>query len=117
MDFICIEIKEKEYNIHTFFNWDYNVLFNNYSNDSYLNKKVIIFGINKYDKEVGFPNRLIIKNENCFLAYTCKIYEGFSGGCIVNQYNNCIIGIHHGEIKYKNKNVLNEGIYIRNVNK
>ena len=115
MDFTCIEIKEKYDDIHTFFNLDDNALCRTISNDDYLNKKVIVFGINQYGKEVGFSNGTIVKNENCFFAYTCNTYPGCSGGCIVNQYNNCIIGIHRGEIENKKKNILNQGIYLRNI--
>ena len=38
-----------------------------------------------------------------------------AGGCIVNQYNNCIIGIHQGELKTGNKNIVNTGIFIRDI--
>ena len=115
MDFTCIEIKEKKDDIHTFFNLDDNVLDYKFSNDDYLKKEVIVFGINPYEKEVGFSNGAIVKNENYFFAYTCNTYTGCSGGCIVNQYNNCIIGIHRGEIENKNEIILNQGIYIRNI--
>ena len=115
LDFTCIEIKEEEDNIHTFFNLDDKVLDKNYSNDSYLNHNVLIFGINKNDKQIGFSNGIIKKNEDSFFAYTCNTYPGCSGGCIVNQFNNNVIGIHRGEIETGNKNAVNEGIYINNV--
>ena len=115
LDFTCIEIKEEEDNIHTFFNLDDKVLDKNYSNDSYLNQNVLIFGINKNDKQIGFSNGIIKKNEDSFFAYTCNTYPGCSGGCIVNQFNNNVIGIHRGEIKTGNKNAVNAGIYINNV--
>ena len=112
IDFTCIEIKEEEDDIHTFFQLDDNALDNKYSNDYYLNKKVLIFAINKNDdKQVCLSNGIIIKNENCFFNYTCNTYPGCSGGCIVNQFNNCVIGIHKGGIK-TNKNI---GIYIKDV--
>ena len=98
IDFTCIEIKEEEDNIHTFFNLDDNVLDKNYSNDCYLNHHVIIFAINKNDKQVGFSNGVIKQNEESFFAYTCNTFPGCSGGCIVNQNNNNIIGIHRTEI-------------------
>jgi len=87
MDFTCIEIKEKEDNIHTFFNLDDNVLDINSDNDCYLNKNVLVYGINKIGKKVSFSNGIIKKNENCFFAYTCNTFPGCSGGCIVNQSN------------------------------
>jgi len=115
MDFTCIEIKEKEDNIHTFFNLDDNVLDINSDNDCYLNKNVLVYGINKIGKKVSFSNGIIKKNENCFFAYTCNTFPGCSGGCIVNQSNNLVIGIHRGEIDIKNKKTLNLGIYIRSL--
>ena len=124
MDFTCIEIKEEEDKIHTFFNLDDSELDKNGSNEEYLKMKVLIFGINKNDKEVGISNEIIKKNDHCFFAYTCNTFPGCSGGCIVNQLNNCVIGIHRGEITIENekkqdskekKNVANVGIYIRNV--
>ena len=115
MDFTCIEIKEKEDNIDTFYNLDDNILKNNSSNEYYLNKNVIIFAINKEDKQIGFSNGLIKKCIDCFFAYTCNTYPGCSGGCIVNQSNNSVIGIHRGEIDTKNKNAVNQGIFISNV--
>ena len=115
MDFTCIEIKEKEDNIHTFFNLDDKFLENNYSNDCYLNQNVLIFAINKNDKQIGFSNGLIKKKNDCFFAYTCNTYPGCSGGCIVNQFNNCVIGIHRGAIVTWSKKAVNEGIFIKNV--
>ena len=115
MDFTCIEIKEKEDKIHTFFNLDDNVLDKNSDNDCYLNKNVIVYGINKNGKKFSFSNEIIKKNEDCFFSYTCNTFEGFSGGCIVNQSNNGVIGIHRGKFIIKNMKVLNEGIFIRNI--
>ena len=114
MDFTCIEIKEKEDNIHTFFNLDDNVLDYNFDNNCYLNKNVIIYGINRDGKKVSFSNGIIKKNEDCFFAYTCNTFQGCSGGCIVNQSNNLVIGIHRGEIHLENKEG-NLGIYIRSL--
>ena len=116
LDFTCIEIKEDEDNIHTFFNLDENALEKNYSNDNYLCGNVLIFAINKNDnKQLALSNGIIKKNEDSFFAYTCNTYPGCSGGCIVNQFNNNIIGIHRGEIKIGNKNAINAGIYINHV--
>ena len=94
---------------------DDDVLSSNNNNDFYLNQKVIIFGINKNDKQPAFSNGLIKKNQNCFFAYTCNTYTGCSGGCIVNQFNNCVIGIHRGEIEKGKVKAINQGIYIRNI--
>ena len=115
MDFTCIEIKEKEDNIHTFFYLDDNVLDNNSDNKCYINKNVIVYGINKIGKKVSFSNGIIKKNEDCFFAYTCNTFPGCSGGCIVNQSNNLVIGIHRGEIDIKNQKEGNLGIYIRSL--
>ena len=114
LDFTCIEINEEKDNIHTFYNLDDNVLSNN-SNESYLNKNVLIFAINKNDKQLASSNGIIKKNQDSFFAHTCNTYPGCSGGCIVNQNNNNVIGIHIGEIKTGNDNVINAGIYINHV--
>ena len=111
MDFTCIEIKEKD-NIHTFFNLDDNVLDNNCEKNFYLKKNVIVYGINKIEKKVSFSNGIIEKNEDCFFVYTCNTFQGCSGGFIVNQSNNNVIGIHRGEIDKKGRN---SGIYIRSI--
>ena len=115
MDFTCIEIKEEEDNIYTFYNLDDKVLDKNYSNDYYLNHNVLIFAINKNDKQLGFSNGVIKKNQDSFFAYTCNTYPGCSGGCIVNQSNNNVIGIHRGEIETGNEKAINTAIYINNV--
>jgi len=116
IDFTCIEIKEKEDNIHTFFILDDNVLDNNCSNDCYLNQNVLIYAINKFENvnQFVFSNGKIISVQEYNFAYTCNSLPGCSGGCIVNQYNNCVIGIHKGEIENKN-NIINAGIFIKDV--
>ena len=114
IDFTCIEIKEKEDNIYTFFNLDDNV----FTNELYLNQNVIIYGINnnKIGSKLVFSNGIIKKSNGCKFAYTCNTYPGCSGGRIVNQYDNCVIGIHEGEIKGTgNKNAVNAGIFIRDI--
>ena len=115
MDFTCIEIKEEEDDIHTFFNLDDKILYKNYSNNCYLNQNVLIFGINKNDNQIGFSNGVIKINKDSFFAHTCNSFKGCSGGCIVNQFNNNVIGIHRGEIETGNKKAVNAGIYIYNV--
>ena len=113
LDFTCIEIKEKEDKIHTFFNLDDNVLDKNCSNDYYLNKKVIIYGINQNDNnQIGFSNGVITECKYDSFSYTCDTYPGCSGGCIVNQYNNNVIGIHLGAIENTD---LNAGRFIRQI--
>ena len=127
LDFTCIEIKEKEDNINDFFYLDDSVLMFNCSNNNYLNKKVRIYGIygiSKEDcKQLAFSDGLIKicgpnvcdegeQLESQFFAYDCNTYPGFSGGCIVNQANNCVIGIHKGALE---KTKLNAGIFIREI--
>ena len=120
MDFTFIEIKEKEDNIETFFNLDDNVLKRNCPNERYLEENVLIFGINKNDNnQLSCSFGFIKKCEDCFFVHTCNTYEGCSGGCIVNKANNCVIGIHRGEIKIKNnvgnKKPINQGIFLRDI--
>jgi len=113
IDFTCIEIKENEDSIDNFFYLDDNVLKKNYFNECYLNQKVIIYGINfKNSNKFAFSNGIIKSNNDVNFIYTCNTFPGCSGGCIVNQNNNCVIGIHKGEIKTKNKNV---GIFIGDI--
>ena len=113
IDFTCIEIKEKEDNIYTFFNLDDNV----FTNELSLNQNVIMYGIQntKIGKlKFSYGKIKYIKDSN--FAHNCNTYPGCSGGCIVNQYNNCVIGIHKGEIiETGNQNALNAGIFIREV--
>ena len=112
MDFTIIEILNND-NIDEFFYLDDNVFKKNYSNNIYLDNNVIIFGINKNEKP-GFSNGKIKKIRDFSFAYNCNTYPGCSGGCIVNQINNCVIGIHRGEIKTKNNKAINAGIFIWN---
>ena len=113
IDFTCIEIKEKEDNISTFFNLDDNI----FTNEYYLNQKVIIYGMQ--NTKIGglvFSNGIIKYSKDRNFSYSCNTYPGCSGGCIANQYNNCVIGIHKGEIEETgNKNTVNVGIFIREV--
>ena len=109
IDFTCIEIKEKEDNINTFFNLDDNI----FTNEFYLTANVIIYGM---QNSLVFSNGIIKYNKDGIILYTCNTYPGCSGGCIVNQFNNCVIGIHKGEIiETGNQNALNAGIFIREV--
>ena len=112
MDFTCIEIKEKEDNIHNFLYIDDDVFDKNYSNDYYLGKNILFYGININDnKQVGLSDGIIKKNEDYFFIHNCNAFPGCSGGCIVNKFNNCVIGIHRAGIKEG----INQGIYISNV--
>jgi len=113
--FTCIEIKEEEDKIYTFFNLDDKIFEKNYSNANYLNHNVLIYAINKDNKLMGFSNGIIKQNGDLFFSYTCNTYPGCSGGCIVNQFNNNVIGIHRGEIITKDEKKINGGIYINNV--
>ena len=113
MDFTCIEIKEKEDNIHTFFNLDDNVININGSKDCYLNQKVLVYGINK--KKLVYAQGLIKQIKEYSFAHTANTFPGCSGGCIANYNNNCVIGIHRGEIKTGNKIALNAGIFIKDI--
>ena len=113
IDFTCIEIKEKEDNIYSFFNLDDNV----FTNENYLNQNVIIYAINNINngRKLVYSNGIIKNSKDSIFAYTCNTYPGCSGGCIVNQYNNCAIGIHQGEIQTGNNNALNAGIFMRDI--
>ena len=112
LDFTCIEIKEKEDNIKTFYTLDDHVLDDNNSHNWYLEKNVLIFAVNKTDGQIGFSNGIIKKCESQIFFYNCNAYPGCSGGCIVNQANNNVIGIHIGENK---EDHLNFGIFIREI--
>ena len=126
LDFTCIEIKEKDDKINTFFNLDDDVFNINSFNECFLKQKVFIFAINNFEngRQLAFSNGIIISNINeGKFAYTCNSYPGCSGGCIVNQYNNNIIGIHKGELDKENKKgekmqdekIINVGIFIGDV--
>ncbi len=108
-DFICIEIKEVQDEIKTFFDVDKDIF-----NHNYLYEKVLIFGINK-DEKLGFSNGVIKKREKLSFAHTCNTNAGCSGGCIVKQSNNRVIGIHRGAILTGKEDSLNLGIYIRDI--
>jgi len=112
LDFVCIEIKKEQDGIKDFYHYDKDIFIKNY-----LDKKVLTFGINKNDRELGFSNGNIKKDNNSFFEYTCNTTPGCSGGCIVKQSNNYVIGIHQGAIVQNNgkEMYLNQGIYIRDI--
>ena len=112
MDFTIIEILNND-DIDDFFYLDDNIFKKKYSNDIYFDNKVIIYGINSNGKP-GFSNGKIKKIQDYSFAYNCNTYPGCSGGCVVNQINNCVIGIHRGEIKTKNEKAINAGVFIWN---
>ena len=112
MDFTCIEIK-KEDNIKTPFSLDNNIFKRNYSNKDYLNKNVTAYALNKQDKfKLYYSDGYIKKQDNYSFAHTCNTYPGCSGGCIVIQKTNRVIGIHQGGLE---KNKVNVGIFIKDV--
>ena len=111
MDFTWIEIK-KEDNIKTHFFLDDNILKSNYSNKDYLNHSVTVYGLNTKDNyKLYYSNGYIKAQENYLFGHTCNTYPGCSGGCIVIENTNCVIGIHKGH----DKNKVNVGIFINDV--
>jgi len=95
MDFTIIEIKKND-DIEEYFQLDDILFEKNYSNENYLGKKAIIYGIDP-SQRIGFSNRKYKKIFlKCFSSYTCNTYPGCSGGYIVKQNNNSAISIHIG---------------------
>ena len=82
MDFTCIEIKEEEDDIHTFFNLDDKILDKNYSKDCYLEQNVLIFAINKNDKQIGFSNGVIRKIKIHFLHMLVIHFQDAQGDAL-----------------------------------
>ena len=113
MDFTFIEIK-KEDNIKTPFSLVDNILKSNYSNENYINSRnVTAFALNKYDKfKLYYSYGYIQKSGKSSFTHTCNTYSGCSGGCIVIQNTNHVIGIHRAG--HKNGEV-NVGIFINDV--
>ena len=74
IDFTCIEIKEKEDNINRFFNLDDNI----FTNENYLNQKVLIYAINdtKNGRNLVFSNGIIKSSQDSNFEYTCNTYPG-----------------------------------------
>ena len=112
LDFTCIEIREKEDNIKTFYSLDDYVLEDQFSNDRYLEKKILIFAVNNTDRQIALSNGVIKKCDGHYFSYNCNTYPGCSGGCIVNQASNNVVGIHKGE---NQNDGLNVGIFIREI--
>lgn len=117
LDYTCVEILDED-NIEDFYSIDDGSLKTNFSGEFYKDKHIINFAIMK-NKRSGFSNGLIKAVKDSSFIYTCNTYPGSSGGAIVNQNTNCIIGIHLGEVNKENlknsKIILNIGIFIRKV--
>ena len=103
---------KKEDNIKTTFSLDDNILKSNYSNKDYLNRNVTAFALNKNDNfKLYYSFGYIGIQDNYLFTHTCNTYPGCSGGCIVIQNTNRVIGIHKGGYA-KDYNV---GIFINDV--
>ena len=114
-DYTIIEIKENEDNIHNFLISDDNVFKNNYSNENYLNQNVAIFAFKNIDEQLGFSNGIIKKYYEYYFSYTSITNKGCSGGCIINQNNDKVIGFHKGATKKGDNDGLKTGIFLMNV--
>ena len=103
LNFTCIEIKENEDNIHTFFYLDDKVLDNNFSNKYYLGKKVLIYAINENNKQIEYTKGIMtICGLPSFVTTSHEypnFYQGGLGGCIANPANNSVIGLYNGGFK------------------
>ena len=117
MDYSCIEILDDD-GIDDYYQLDDIVLKKDYSNDLYLDdrkKHIMIFAIMK-NKRRGHSSGLIKNKKDHLFAHNCNTDPGCSGGAIVNKNNNCIIGLHRGEIEVgKINKVINCGIFIKNI--
>ena len=113
MDYTCIEIL-KEDEIKDFYTLDDKILKDDYSNDIYYKKSILVFGISKNRKR-GHSDGLILFVENFNFVHNCNTYDGCSGSVIVNKKNNLVIGIHKGELKHNGQKILNVGIFIKNI--
>ena len=119
MDYSCIEILEKD-KINDFYCLDDIIFKKNYKNEIYIDKKmnhIYVFALMK--KRRGHSSGLIKKINNYNFIHDCNTYKGSSGGVIVNKNNNCVIGMHKGELETKVKNikdkVINIGIFIKDI--
>ncbi len=65
-------------------------------------------------KRRGHSPGIIKYIQDHLFAHNCNTDPGCSGGAIVNKNNNCIIGLHKGEI-IKKKKIINCGIFIKNI--
>lgn len=68
------------------------------------------------NNRTGLSNGVMKKTKNNnFFIYTCNTYPGCSGGVIVKQNTNCVVGMHKGEYKKSNTKGQNIGFFIRNI--
>ena len=111
LDYSCIEIIKKD-KIKDFYYLDDKILKNDYSNDIYLEKNILIFGIMK-NKKRGHSDGLIKGIKQFCFVHNCNTYPGCSGAVIVNKNNNLVIGVHKGELETEKKLILNVGIFIK----
>ena len=113
MDYSCIEILDDD-EIDDYYQLDDMIFQKDYSNNLYLDEKhIIIFGIMKTKRRGHSPGIIKYIQDHLF-AHNCNTDPGCSGGAIVNKNNNCIIGLHRGEI-IKKKKIINCGIFIKNI--
>ena len=112
MDYSCIEILDED-DIEDFYSIDDASLKKKFNpEEDYKGKLFIIFAIMKNNK-TGLSNGVIKSIKKNEFLYTCNTYPGCSGGVIVKQNTNCVVGMHRGELKIsKNTNI---GILIRNI--
>ena len=82
--------------------------------EEYKGKLFIIFAIMKNNR-TGLSNGVMKFIKNHFFLYTCNTYPGCSGGVIVKQNTNCVVGMHKGEYKKSIKKDTNVGIFIREI--
>ncbi len=102
LDYSCIEIIKQD-KIKDFYGLDDKILKDDYSNDAYLGKNILIFGIMK-NKKRGHSDGLIKSIKQFWFVHNCNTYPGCSGAVIVNKNNNLVIGVHKGELETKKKN-------------
>ncbi len=117
MDYTIIEINENEDNIHHFLTLDdrIRIFENNCSNECYLNENIIIFAINKNNKEISFSNGIIKKCYDYYFSYNSITCKGCSGGCIINQNNGKVIGFHKGTTKKGDNDDSKAGIFLMDI--
>jgi len=114
LDYTCIEILDDD-GIDDFYSIDDKNLNKNFSGEYYIDKLVIIYAIMK-NRRLGLSNGLIKKMNDKLFLYTCNTFPGCSGGVILNQITNCVVGIHIGEHKKeKKKPNMNIGFFIRGI--
>ena len=114
LDYTCVEIFDDDEIDYFYFVDDFS-LNNNFSGEKYINKLAIIFAIIK-NESLGLSNGLIKNIKDQLFLYTCNTFPGSSGGVILDQITNCIVGIHKGECNLAdNKGNINVGIFIRSI--